>query len=618
MQAHSEQTMEVYEGPEASDPMTERDLAELIEDDIEMQSLFKNASVTEHTYLRAWKAFMLFAQTKEPVEDHYKKYLLYLKEKKGYRYHSLRTKFSQLNAIHKKKFGFRLQTWPGIQDLVQSFEAEENEQIQSERRKRPSYKKIVRFTEDQMHSLFRLETNSREILLTKAFAAIMFSGKVRSEEIKDMNVEDLQLTQEGCVITIQQPKKEKGSEKSILLPYTKDDPSLCLASIVHKYVEALEEDIPEGELAGNLFKTLNYEDKLTNRPRSVITLSRIGRDCAALLRLPNPEQYTTGSFNVYWESILEKRKRVAKEKTLYTEGDIDFEKFPIAKVESPAMATCSKYKNTWLNFIKFCQSNNPTEKDYYDYFLHLRDKGATGFTLLAKRTQLNHYRRQLFGGCMKDFRSVTELLKGYEIHDGMTGNAGVRKFSVAELFRFFAMDLQNPNWILWKAIIAVVMSGGINSQELRKMQVSDMMSTEEGFWATYSSPNNPQLKKTFLIPYGAGPGPLTVPGICLAGTVKRYMDAISKAAEVHGGPLWKQSNNDRGFINEPYHKSLIAHVGNKVATLLELQRPRSYRLYSFDLNNLKKPLDGIGRDFKGESNQDYNPQQSSQFGSEYA
>ena len=72
------------------------------------------------------------------------------------------------------------------------------------------------------------------------------------------------------------------------------------------------------------------------------------------------------------------------------------------------------------------------------------------------------------------------------------------------------------------------------------MQVSDLMYCSEGYWATYTPTESPETKKSFLIPFGPGEEPLAIPGLCYAGLVKTYMDALSGFRDFLGGPLWKQ------------------------------------------------------------------------------
>ena len=56
---------------------------------------------------RAWSEFLAYAQTNNPVEDHYQKYFIHLWEKRKLSATSLGSTYSKLNSVHKQMFGFR-------------------------------------------------------------------------------------------------------------------------------------------------------------------------------------------------------------------------------------------------------------------------------------------------------------------------------------------------------------------------------------------------------------------------------------------------------------------------------------------------------------------------------
>ena len=48
--------------------------------------------------------------------------------------------------------------------------------------------------------VFRLQTDSREVLAIKAYAAILYDGKLGFEKARDMRFDDLEFTEDGCTI----------------------------------------------------------------------------------------------------------------------------------------------------------------------------------------------------------------------------------------------------------------------------------------------------------------------------------------------------------------------------------------------------------------------------------
>ena len=54
------------------------------------------------------------------------------------------------------------------------------------------------------------------------------------------------------------------------------------------------------------------------------------------------------------------------------------------QVESPPGEGRGNYKTEWQNFMRFCRNNTPTQDDYVNYFVHLRERGAVANTLLSK------------------------------------------------------------------------------------------------------------------------------------------------------------------------------------------------------------------------------------------
>ena len=104
----------------------------------------------------------------------------------------------------------RLQEWPNLMELIKSYKEEESSicptsGLEIKASKDPSIDelKTPRFTQEQIESLMRLESDSKEILVTKVFAILMFHGQLKTETLKEIKIADLTRTEEGYQVSCQ-------------------------------------------------------------------------------------------------------------------------------------------------------------------------------------------------------------------------------------------------------------------------------------------------------------------------------------------------------------------------------------------------------------------------------
>jgi integrase len=127
----------------------------------------------------------------------------------------------------------------------------------------------------------------------KALVAFAFFGGHRTCELRNLKIEDLEMTKEGIVVTFERAKQRKCPEDSkYLIPFTTEPGRLCWGSLVKNYVAELVKDT--GKPEGDLFKTARNapKAKFTQMPIGRHTLGNVGKEVARLLLKTNPDNYT--------------------------------------------------------------------------------------------------------------------------------------------------------------------------------------------------------------------------------------------------------------------------------------------------------------------------------------
>ncbi len=232
-------------------------------------------------YDRVWQDLLDFTRISSPKElkeAHFMRFFFHLK-KTGLKASSLWTKYSMLNNVYKRETGHKLQDFPRLTLQLKSYN-------QGYVRKAAKTFSLLEF-----QAFMRMELDGPFWLVRKAFAAIAWCGGMRCDELHRLCIQDLQECPEGIKVNFTHSKQwAEAKENTILVPFNKSDPSICLASKVKVYLDAL------GPLAddktGKLFKGTMKGKRFVKNPMGHNLLHNIGKDVARILSLDNPDTYT--------------------------------------------------------------------------------------------------------------------------------------------------------------------------------------------------------------------------------------------------------------------------------------------------------------------------------------
>ena len=212
-------------------------------------------------------------------EKHFLAYFYGLK-KKGYKSSTLWNRFSILNNVYQRHTGKKLQLeYPRV---IMQLKAYQNG-YQRKCAKTFSLQEFLDFMKKPLQSKYWV--------VRKAFAAIAWSGGLRCHELHQLKIGSIKFTTEGCQVSFEHAKQvAEVKQNTILVPFNKTNPSICLASKVKMYLDEL------GPLANDktspLFKGCMKGKHFVKSPMGKNTLHSIGKDVAKELGLDDWSCYT--------------------------------------------------------------------------------------------------------------------------------------------------------------------------------------------------------------------------------------------------------------------------------------------------------------------------------------
>lgn len=224
------------------------------------------------------------------------------------------------------------------------------------------------------------------------------------------------------------------------------------------------------------------------------------------------------------------------------------------------------YIKKWEQLVEFMgEDRRPNETDYLQYFDHLHSsKRLKASSIWSTYSCLNAIHQRNYGERLQTFLAVTQLLKSY--NNSYSRNVAP-VFSASEIDKFLSMELDTPDWIVIKAIVAIAISGDLYCAELRDIMFSNIsLKNDSSYEVKFvcRKKEGEKSKRNFTIP------------VSLAVYVRRYITAIKDVlGDDISGALIKGSPKHR-FINQPMGKYFLSVVGKKVATALSLPNPDSY------------------------------------------
>ncbi len=236
---------------------------------------------TSKAYDSLWADFMTFAQVSNPsclAEEHFMRFFHQM-HKNGLKSSTLWTRYSMINNVYQRKTGWKLQKFLRLP-------------LQLKRYQQGYKRKVAKtFTLCEFQAFMRMELQGPYWTIRKAFAAVAWCGGMRCDELHRLLLKDIHECPDGYKVHYTH-SKQLGEEKAnmILVPYNRENPSICLASKVRNYLQEL------GPLAHNkeskLFKGCMRGKQFVANPMGKNLLQAIGKDVAMILGLEDAESYT--------------------------------------------------------------------------------------------------------------------------------------------------------------------------------------------------------------------------------------------------------------------------------------------------------------------------------------
>lgn len=243
---------------------------------------------SKEVYEKAWDNFLMFAAPEaSPSEEDFARYFQHLKKDKGMKSSSLWAIFSRLNSCYKQRYGDKLQRWPRLVQLLKTYNAGYERKCANT------------FSLQEINAFLAMELNSRFWILRKAAVCLSIAGGLRCCELRSLKIGSIKDTSDGLLVNYQHAK-QKGEVKhnKFLVPRNPTHPAACMYSNVKAYFNLLLADLKEDDQdpSLDLFRCCTKVNKYGKQPMGVNYLSKIGKEVAEVLKLPNASSYTGHCF----------------------------------------------------------------------------------------------------------------------------------------------------------------------------------------------------------------------------------------------------------------------------------------------------------------------------------
>jgi integrase len=182
-----------------------------------------------------------------------------------------------VSSIFKRKYNAKLQDLPRLTLLIKGF----NDDVKQ---------KAAIFDDAVLKEFMLSRKNASYWLVRQAICIVSFFGGLRYQECMDLELEKIQRSKEGYVITHNRVKQRSDKlESRFIVPET-GGYAAQLALYLFKVNNQLK------LYQGKVWFTGAKSDKLKTVPMGKNTISQVPHDIAALLGLANPSLYTFHSF----------------------------------------------------------------------------------------------------------------------------------------------------------------------------------------------------------------------------------------------------------------------------------------------------------------------------------
>ncbi len=211
------------------------------------------------------------------VKNSLSNYFKFLRLERKMASSSLWTVYSCINSIFKRKYNAKLQDLPRLTLLIKGF----NDDVKQ---------KAAIFDDAVLKEFMLSRRNSAYWLVRQAICIVSFFGGLRHQESMDLELEKIQRSKEGYIITHNRVKQQSDKlESRFIVPET-GGYAAQLALYLFKVNNQLK------LYQGRVWFTGTKSDKLKTVPMGRNTISQVPHDIAALLGLVNPSLYTFHSF----------------------------------------------------------------------------------------------------------------------------------------------------------------------------------------------------------------------------------------------------------------------------------------------------------------------------------
>ena len=246
-------------------------------------------------------------------------------------------------------------------------------------------------------------------------------------------------------------------------------------------------------------------------------------------------------------------------------------------VQNVGQKSLTKYKSTWMEFVRFSGISNekkPTETDFYN-FLHKKYVGkCTGNSIKNVYWHLNKFYKELYNGQLADFPNLHSF-----VEKCLAKNNSTRKesaFTKSEINRFLreAQD-ENRYWLLRKVVACLAYSCGTKLSELHGLSRKSVQLCPDGYVVNFP-PTVKRARSSFLIPKRE------VDGVCFATIIENYINALKAdvVIQLENDPFLVTGRAPgkcvSRFFNHPLSIGMLRDIGKDIASFLGLEYPAFY------------------------------------------
>ena len=234
-----------------------------------------------------------------------------------------------------------------------------------------------------------------------------------------------------------------------------------------------------------------------------------------------------------------------------------------------------RYLKAWSDFVEFadCENSKPSEEDYIQWFDHLKTvKNMQASSLWSEYSKLNWIHQRKFSEKLQIYPRLTQQLKSYNADYVRTV---ATQFTKSQLNEFLKDDtLCSPFWTVRKAIVVLMVSGGLRSMELKDLQVGDVVEKGDIYEVNFKrvKQRGEKTSAKFVVDSEG------------SRHVRKYLNDVRTQFGELDGQLIKGTPVTKGqskYVNQNMGKNTIMEIGKDIARKLDLPNPDTYTSHTF-------------------------------------